>query len=390
MAELGPYGSNGSIEKRGKRSYRITVDLGRDEKDGRKRHRETIKGSKADARKRLMELLATIDTGMPIASTNANVSGFLQQWLKDYAEPNTSPQTYRGYNSLVNYHLIPKLGHIPLTKIRPQHIQNLHADMLRSGLSNRTVLHAYRVLHRALEHAVKWRLINWNPCDAVDAPRAHRTETTTLSIHDVKRLLEATAASRYRHIIYLAIETGLRRGELLGLIWYDIDLPNRLISVNRSLARVTGKGLVASAPKTRRSRRPVKISKKTTALLAGIKAQRREVLQAGGIDIDENSPVFSNSQGTPLSPDAVSHGFNRLIKQAGLPHLRFHDLRHIHAGLLIRQGIHAKVISDRLGHSSISITMDLYGNLIAASEEKAAEAVQEALQQAESIPTEMV
>ncbi len=348
------------------------LELGRDSSGRRMRKSITVRGNKADARRKLRELLTDLDKGTPIDTSKKTVGEFLDQWLRDYAETNTSPRTVEGYKWNINRYLKPKLGHIALAKLTPYHVQGLYADMLGKGLSARTVVHTHRVLSEALAHAVKWELLVRNVCEAVDPPRPRKKEMLALDTGDVQKLLEATSQSTYGSIFYLALYTGLRRGEIIGLRWCDVDLHRKSVSINQTVVRLKGKGLVVGQPKTGSSRRSVSLSPNAAALLSGLKAKLKEQLESVSVKLDESGFVFSNSDGKPVSPDTVSHEFKKIIRELGLPPVRFHDLRHTHATLMLKEGIHPKIVSERLGHSSISITMDTYSHVLPGMQEQAA------------------
>ncbi|MCP4614441.1 MAG: site-specific integrase [Planctomycetes bacterium] len=350
----------------------------------------TVRGTKAEAQRKLRELLTNLDKGVPIDESKKSVGEFLDQWVRDYAETNTSPRTVEGYKGNINRYLKPKLGNIALAKLTAYHVQELYGDMIEKGLSARTVIHTHRVLSEALAYAVKWGLLAHNICESVDPPRPRKKEMIALDTGDVQKLLEATSQSLYGGIFYLAIYTGLRRSELLGLRWCDVDIPRKSISINQTVVRLIGKGLVVGQPKTKSSRRSVSLSPNAAALLSGLKAKRMEQLESVGIKLDESGFVFSNPDGGPVSPDAVSHEFQKTVKVLGLPPVRFHDLRHTHATLMLKEGIHPKIVSERLGHSTIAITMDTYSHVLPGMQEEAAlvfeKSLEKSVPEAESAP----
>lgn len=207
---------NGSIQKR-KNAWKLTVEIGRDENGKRLRRYESVKGTKGAAQARLRELLTALDKGMPIDASPATVSEFLDQWLESYVRTNTAPGTYQNYVKVVRLYLRPKLGHVPLAKLTPQHVQGLYAHMLGKGLSERTCQYAHRLLREAMSHAMKWGLIFRNVCDAVDPPRPRRKEMCALDSFDAQRLLDATAQAPHGALFFLALYSGMRRAELVAL-----------------------------------------------------------------------------------------------------------------------------------------------------------------------------
>ena len=207
----------GSIRRRSNNSWELTIELDRDPQGKRKRKFVNVKGKKADAERRLRALITRLEGGLPLDSSKVTVAEFLEGWLRDYAETNTSPRTVQGYRGVINRYLSPQFGGVTLSKLTPQHVQGLYSKMLGRGLSARTTLHAHRILREALGHAVKWGLLVRNVCDAVDPPRPVRKEMASLDSDQIQRLLDVGSTSRYGPVFFLALYTGMRRSELLGL-----------------------------------------------------------------------------------------------------------------------------------------------------------------------------
>jgi len=359
----------------------LTIELGRDETGKRKRKFVTVKGNKADAQKQLRELLVSVDKGLPINTSKVTVSEFLEQWLRDYVSTNTAPTTLEHYSCMVKKYINPKLSHIQLTKLNPQHVQHMYAYLLEErGLSARTVQYTHRILRQALSHAVKWGLLGRNVCDAVDPPKPRRKEMTALDSADVQRLLDATSQSSYGHVFFLALYTGMRRGELIALRWQDVDFQNKSISVNNTVVRIAGEGLVLSEPKTPHSRRLVTLPPSAVAVLNGLKAIRKDRMEKDGKEWDQSSFIFPSANGGPTDPDSITWAFKKAVRKLGLSNMRFHDLRHTHATLMLKQGVHPKIVSERLGHASVNITLDTYSHVLPGLQEAAAVAFEEALQ----------
>jgi integrase len=335
------------------------------------RHRRfvSVKGTKAHAQQKLRELLTSLDSGIPLDTSKATVGEFLERWMRDYVATNTAPSTTDGYSFIVRCHLTPALGGIPLKKLQPAHLQEYYAKALaqgrrdgKGGLSARSVQHHHRVLSEALSHAVKWGLIARNVANSVDPPKPGRTEMAILFPDDVNKLLGAAQGTSHYSLIFTGLYTGMRRGELLGLRWCDVDLLMATISVTQSLQRLYGGEFTIGEPKTARSRRLIALPPSLAILLRQHKAQQEEQRKLLGLPLSETGLVFAHLDGSPLDPSTVSHAFGKLVTRAGLPHMRFHDLRHAHASLMLRIGVNPKVISERLGHSSIAITMDIYSH----------------------------
>ncbi len=327
---------------------------------------------------KIKEVQRGLDAGIDPRAASIPVGRYLAEWL-DTIRPSVKVKTYEGYESIVRVRVTPRIGRIELGKLGPFDLQRLYADLATGGLSARSVDHTHRCLHRALEQAVRWSLIARNPAQGATRPRPEKAEMQVLSPDEATGFLRDTTA-RPNHALYvLAITTGMRQGELLGLRWSDVDLHRNRIEVRRALQRQKGRGLVFVEPKTSRSRRRIAIGGLATKAL---KAQRdrqaflRERLGDEWIDYDL---VFCTDKGTPLDPGWVRESFAADLKRAGLGHVRFHDLRHTAATISLRAGVHPKVVSEMLGHSTISLTLDTYSHLLPVMHEEAAAAMDRAL-----------
>ncbi len=370
----------GHITKRGKDSYTIVLNLGRDPSTGkRKQQWVSVKGTKKDAEKRLSELLSHIDNGSYIKPYKTTLAEFLERWLKDYAYANLAPRTAEGYETIIRQHLIPKLGSIPLIRIKPEHIQKYYAETLANGrcdgkgaLNPLTVRHHHMTLHSALKCAVKWGLLVRNPVDAIDAPRATHTEMKVMSEEDLNRFLEVVRPTPYYALFYLALFTGMRRSELLGLRWSDVDLLLCQISVNRAMHRLKNGDIVFRPPKTAKGRRIVSLSPSTALVLREHWETQEAIRLMQGLRLEDTDLVFSKEDGSPLIPNVVTSAWIRLAKRTGLNGIRLHDARHTHASLMLKQGIHPKIVQERLGHSTIAITLDTYSHVTPGLQEAAA------------------
>lgn len=362
----------GNIRKRGeKQGWQITIWTGNKKPDGKPiRHFETVRGSKADAQRRLRELLTSMDKGVYALPTRYTVQEILNQWLEGYCKTNCQQRTRDGYESVARLHLVPILGHIPLKDLQPRTIQSCYGTLCET-LSNRTVLHVHRVLSQALKWAVRQNYIGRNPCELVDPPSPRGRTMCTLSAFEVSALLYSAQDSYYYPVIYTAVSTGLRRNELLGLRWRDIDLDLLSISVCRTLYK--GKGRVEfKEPKTTHSRRCVAMTPKLATFLRDYKAERESFYWQLGVPPSLDDLVFADIDGKPIDPSTLTHNFGRIVKSAGLS-ARFHDLRHSYASLMLAAGVHPKIVSEALGHSTVAITLDLYSHVTPGLQESAAQ-----------------
>jgi integrase len=370
----------GHIRKRGKGSWTVVVSLGRDPVTGKRRQVwRAVRGTKKDAEALLVQLLHQRDTGIDQPPGKITVALYLERWLQDYVRPNLAPKTFLQYSYLMRQHLLPALGAIPLAKLRPQHIQAMYAQLLargradgKGGLSPKTVLHIHRLLREALSHALKWQMISRNPADAVEPPRAGRYEPPSVSSGAVRGLLSAAEATPYGFLIHTAIMTGLRRGELLGLRWQDLDLEKGLLHVRQTCQWLPRQGFEFRPPKTHRSRRPVALATVTVSALREHRRQQLEQRLVLGSAYRDHGLVFATPLGTPLDPSNLRRAWAGIVKAAGLPHLRLHDIRHIHATLMLLGGEHPKVVAERLGHAQVGITLDTYSHVLPNLQEQAA------------------
>jgi len=368
----------GHIVKRGKNSYSIAVSLGKDATTGKyKQQWVSNKGTKKEAEMRLSEILNQIDNGTFLKPGKTTMAEYLNKWLLDYAKPNLSPRGYERYESIIRVHLIPSLGSITLTQLRADHLQSHYTAKLNSGLSALTVRYLHTVIHKALQTAVKRGLVVRNVADGVDVPRARRNDMQTWDEYEVNRFLETAKESTYYELFFLALFTGMRRGELLALRWQDIDLLFGQISVNRTLHRLQGGkygdgSYVYTQPKSERSRRTIALSPSVILTLQDYKEKQVAIRAKLGGSLKDDDLIFSNLEGEPLRPNTVSRAWSMLSARAGVKVIRLHDARQTHASLLLKQGVHPKIVQERLGHASIQITLDTYSHVAPGLQEAAA------------------
>jgi len=368
----------GSIRQRGKNSWQIQIYTGLGPDDKPKRHFETVRGRKGDAQRRLTELLASLDKGVYTPPGKLTVADLLNQWLQGYVKTNCSPRTLEGYQAIIDRHLVPALGHILLKQLTPQVIQGYYGQACEA-LSTRTIHHQHRVLSQALKFGVRQSYLGRNPCELVDPPSPRKKIMRTLDPTEVNILLEAAQGSYYYPIIYTALSSGLRQAELLGLRWRDID-PDIMhsISVNRVLYKRHGV-CEFKEPKTSHSRRYVSMTPKLAAFLREYRQERKALYRELGKEFTLDDPVFSNLEGKPIDPGVLSHNFARLVRRVGLKDVRFHDLRHTFASLMLLRGAKPKIISEALGHSSVAFTMDVYSHIIEGMQSEAMSLLDEVL-----------
>lgn len=347
--------------------------------NGRPRYKwHTVKGGKREAQRELNRLLAAKQTGAYVEPSKLTVGQYLERWLQDYANAKVGKRTYEFYAEVVGKHLVPALGNLPLVKLQPLHLQAYYTKAQKSGrrdgkggLSAQSVLHHHRLLHGALEQAVRWQLLVRNPAAAVEPPRVEDREMQVLEAEGIRRLLDAAAGTNLHLPILVAVATGLRRGEILGLKWEDLNLEVGTVTVRRSLED-TSEGLRFKAPKTKKSRRTIHLPPAVVEVLRHHQAEQAELQRCLEPAYEDYGLVLAWADGRPFRPHYVTLAFIRLVRKLGL-RLRFQDLRHTQATALIALGEHVKVISARLGHSSIQITMDRYGHLLPGMDQAAAQ-----------------
>jgi integrase len=363
----------GSIRQRGKGSWTVIVDLGSDPVTGKRRQLwRSVKGPKRDAEALLVQLLHERDTGVERPVGKITVAEYLDRWMVDYVEPSLAPKTQSAYRDVIRNHFVPALGSLDLVALRPSHIQALYTRLL-GRLSARSVLRYHQVLHAALRQAVRWQLLTRNPADAVEPPRPGRREIRALTPDQARAVMAAADPTPLGAFVRLALLTGMRRGELLGLRWADIEGDS--IHIQQTAQRIAGQGIVFRQPKTRLSRRSIALSSDAVAVLRQHRLRQAEARFLAGPAYQDRDLVFATGLGTPLEPGNVLRTWRRVVATAELPGLRIHDLRHGHATLMLGQGVHPKIVSERLGHASINITLDTYSHVLPGLQAAAAEAL---------------
>jgi integrase len=319
-----------------------------------------------------------IQEGLTLAGAQTFLKDFIVHWLKSYAS-SVRPNTFRSYSGVIQYHIIPALGKIKLKDLRIDHIQNFYITETEKGTSPKMVQYIHSVLRRSLNFAVRWGLLVRNPAIGAIRPKLSRKEMRTLDGDQVRAFLSAAKGSRNEALFWVAVSTGLREGEILGLKWSDLDWKTKRLQVKRQVQRLSGGGLVLTEPKSAAGKRMVILSSATVAVLQKhLNFQLDEKILARE-NWQENDLVFPSILGTPLDPSNMSRDFKRTLKMAGLPNIRFHDLRHTAATLMLQQGIHPKIVQERLGHSDISLTLNTYSHVLPSMQEDAAEKMDEIL-----------
>jgi integrase len=355
----------GSIYQRASSTWCATISVGYD--SGGKRKRRTLFGeSKQDVQTKLAKLANEVAHQRDIEPQRIKLGEYLDRWLKDGARPRVRDTTYANYEGVVKNHIKPHLGGVPLAKLTAFQIHGMYASLDQLGKSAETIRLTHAVLHRALKQAVRWRLIPFNMAADVDRPRSAKADISPLTAGQVQELLKAARGDRLEALYVRAVTAGMRLGELLGLQWSDIDLVGRAVMVQHSLQELNGK-LTLTEPKTSRGRRRIELPQMAVDAL---NRRQKRMLKEGLAAIPW---VFPNASGGPWRRTHFhSQEYKPVLKRANLPDIRFHDLRHTSATLLLSQGVHPKVVQERLGHSQISVTLDTYSHVLPTMQVEAA------------------
>jgi integrase len=373
----------GSISKRkdGRYMARYTVQTPKGPK------RKTIYGKeRQDVRDALAKVLSDRAEGIVYEDENATVEDYLDRWLKDCVRGTVRQSTYDRDSLLLDKHVVPAIGHRKLKKLTPLDLQGLYRDRLDSGLSASTVHKIHAILHKALSQAVRWHMVPRNPTEAVKPPRPAPKEMRPLSPEEARRLLEAASGDRLEALYVLAVTTGMRQGELLALKWEDVGLEDRVLSVRRTLTREGGR-VAFGEPKTKKSRRSIRLTPRATESLRAHLSRQMEEISALGDRYRDEGLIFATDTGGPINQSNLrQRSFLPLLRRAGLPHVRFHDLRHTCATLLLAEGTHPKYVQELLGHATVAITLDTYSHVLPGMGDHAARAMEGALSRPASPP----
>ncbi len=362
----------GSVFKRkdGLWVAQITIETGR--------QKSKYFHSQKEARDWLKLTQTQIDNGLNLSAANVDFATFLNKWY-DAHKLSIRLNTSINYRRMLDHHIIPAMGKMKLKDIRPDHIQGFYTAEMKAGTSKAVIGIIHSVLHIAFGQAMKWGLIGRNPVEAVIKPKNKSKEIKPLDENQARAFLSIVSSTRYDAIFWMAITTGLRQGELLGLRWSDLDWRSKQIQVQRQIQRVPKEGLVFSEPKSKSGKRTIVLSDEMIEKLhKHIDIQDMERSIAGN-RWKENDLIFSSSIGTSIDRRNLFEEFKGFLKKVGLPNIRFHDLRHTAATLMLKQGVHPKIAQERLGHSNISITLNTYSHVLPSMQEEMANKLDELL-----------
>jgi integrase len=365
-----------NIIKRGN-SYAAAVYTGRDE-NGKKHYKWVSAKSKPEVRDKLVKLKGEVRGGT-YTDPKGTVGEYMERWLREYAK-NLAPRTYEGYQSIYRSGIKPAFGSVMLKDLRPERIQKYYPDKQDAGDSPTTLRHHHMMLHRAFEHAVKWQVLGRNPVDAVEPPPVRQVEMHTLNARDAVAFLKAAQKTTLGPVFHLALYTGMRRSEIMALRWQDVDLAQGKIYVTRTVHQLHNPSrIIFRGTKTKRSTRLIDLVPATVEVLTQHLENHKALCARVGGKFANDRLLFcqfdtETQTWEPLKPDRVGRAWSSLIEKLGYAHVRFHDARHTHASLLLKQGTHMKIVQERLGHATISTTMDIYSHVAPGMQKQAAEA----------------
>lgn len=383
----------GSIMDMGNNKYRFRASTGSYE--NRKYISETVQASSMrEAKKLYAKFISRIESGNTYSASKTTLNEFSKKWLGTYVKPNLSPTTYQSYTEKLNMHILPYLGHKRLDKITPFDIDSLY-NLLANKLTNRkdengnyktlspaSIHRVHEIISSMFSSAYKWDLVPYNPCTKVTKPKYKRTKMTCYDEETSKKLINKlleTAPLKYKCFVILAMLGGFRRGEIVGLHWNDIDFKNKKITINRSVYYLGRKGVNEKSTKTDSSNRTIAISGICFDLLKQWRSEQGKMRLALGDKWNGSENIFTTDDGRIMNPTTGPKWFSEFLKKHGFPHIRFHDLRHTFATLLISYNVDVKTVSHKLGHASATTTMNFYVHNLESTDKASAELLEDRL-----------
>lgn len=375
-------GHVGKREGKRRASWYYMVDLGRDEVTGERKQKQR-RGfrTRKEAESAMRKVISALESGTYVPPSMMTLAEYLDEWKEDYVAHNVRPSTGAEYRRIIDRNIVPHLGHHRIQDIRPQHIQKYASRMLKSGrvrgkggLSPSTVRGHIRVLSKALKDVVDIEnVIASNPADRVKKPRVPRFRPQIVTAEMADLIMREAEGTPWLAALCLAFYSGIRRSEMCGLRWRDIDLEKYCLTIDRARVAVKG-GSVEGETKSESSRRLISLSTDIVYVLRYHLKDQLEMFEALGIPWTEDVFLFCNDRGKPYNPTSVTHAFKRFATRAGFPNVRLHDARHGHATILMDADVHPKIVQERLGHSTIATTMDIYSHVMRKMDVAAAEA----------------
>jgi integrase len=362
----------GQIIARGERRWLIRVYLGRDhETNKRNYHNRTIHGPMREAQAYLTRKLRERDLGRDLEGAKITLKEYLDRWLETAVRPRVRAKTFQDYQGMLRRYVRPILGERVLAGMRPLDLQSMYHQMNERGLSGRTVRCTHVVVKSAMQQAVRWRLLLENPADGLKVPQQPRNEMRALTVDQARTLLKAAQGTKYGPVFAVALTTGMRPSEYLGLKWQDIDWTRQTASIVRSIRRLDGKWCFSDTKRSR-SRRPIKLQSWIVALLRDLQADA----SAHDLYPEARDLVFRTPSGQPINADHLAKHFRSILDLAGVPRMRLYDLRHSTATIALAAGVSPKIVSEQLGHASTAFTLDTYAHVLQHMQDEAAARVE--------------
>ena len=361
------------IRRRGPRRWEVSVHLG-----GGKRRWLSVRGTRRQAERAAARLEDDLQSGVLVEPTAATVGSYLEQWLETHVRLQNAPRTYQDYRYHVERFLKPRLGHLKLSQLRPLHLQELYVDLRRQG-HTRTADYVHQVTRKALNDAVRLQVLARNPALAARPPRSRPQPVDIPSVEVVQAALAAIQGTELELPIRLAVTTDVRPGELVALRWRDLDLQTGRAQIRQSLQRIKGQGLTFAPTKTHRSARTISLEAGVVQLLRRHRTSQTTHRTELGPLYDDHDLIFAQADGRPIESSVMLNRFQRALQRAGLPSLRIKDLRHVHASIMLSEGVHPRVVQEQLGHASITLTLDTYSHVTPGIQSEAVQRVGDVL-----------
>jgi integrase len=344
-------------------TYYFVLEAGNGPDGKRKRIKRSNFKKISEAKTAMAKLMLELKNGNYQPENNMSLGTYFDYWLQNYAKTNTKPKTFAEYEKIIKTHLRPSLGHIMLCKLKSTHLQNYYREKLAT-LSAQSVTHHHRIISKALNDAIDWGFIDKNVAKRAKPPKPVKREMNTLNVEQLNLLLKTAKKKTplYFPIIYAASHTGMRKSELMGLTWNNVDFQTQKIYIRQTITEANGKYFFNPIPKNEKPR-GIRLTSELSKLLATLKDVYDHQKNILGDTFNPHNLVFCSSKGTIMAPSEITRQLKGTIKAANLPDIRFHDLRHSHATILLKANVHPKIVSARLGHSKIQVTMDTYSHL---------------------------
>ena len=372
--------TTGSLRKRHPKSWQITIELPKDPITGKRvRKYKTVQGTKKEAERAMHDYIRELEKGYYVTDSKIVISEWIDTWLEVYIEPNVSPTTLSRYQGMISRYIKPIIGHIQVQQLNTLAVQAWVNGLKVSPISGKpmaaaTVKHAYHVLKGAMDKAVLAGIIHRSPCSGIMLPKGQKKAAVIFDEAQIKQLIQAAKGTEMEIVIYMELCLGLRRGELLGLRWCDIDWENNQIHIVQNRVVVNGKSVVKE-PKTESS---IRVLDAPDLLMKKLRIHRGKCIENRmrlGLGYTVTDYIIVHQDGRPIYPEYLSQMLTKLLAKAELPKCRFHDLRHLCASIMLLQGVNVKVAQERIGHKDINTTMNIYSHVLPSSAKDAAEKI---------------